>query len=293
MNGKERKTSPTTIILIVGFAVVLVLIIFALFSSSPSTFYSSKNTLTVKLWRNTSLKSNSYFDLNFTIINSYDFPLENVKVWLEGGKLFTIALNPLSNITTLRSYSYISSKANVTYFIGALKVEKIESEMKDVPIIMKVLFEPKISKNFTINVVNNNSLQLYGGIANIGIKEVKKISASPLSLSFSSDPKNFIFEEGKRNFAPLKILIENSGGGKCIDEIRMRLHSSSNLACVYNNSKLIAPFETFLLPTNKIEIPCNFTLSYLRGKDFDSIASEIQLSCSYLEEKTFKFDITP
>jgi len=293
MNGEEKKTTPTTIILIVGFALVLALIIFALFSSSPSTIQSSRSALTVKLWGNTSLKSNSYFDLNFTIINSYDVPLENIKVWLEGGKLFSMALNPLSNITTLRSYSYISPKANVTYFIGALRVEKVESEMKGVPIIMKVLFEPKISKNFTINVVNNNSLQLYGGIANMGIKELKKISISPLSVSFSSDPKNFIFEEGKRSFAPLKILIENSGGGKCSDKIRIRVYSSDNLACIYNKSKLVAPFETFLLLTNKIEIPCNFTLSYLKEKDFDSIASEIQLSCSYLEEKTFKFDITP
>jgi len=73
----------------------------------------------------------------------------------------------------------------------------------------------------------------------------------------------------------------------------MRVYSSNNLACVYNNSKLVAPFETLLLPANKIEIPCNFTLSYLIEKDFDSVASEIQLSCSYLEEKTFKFDITP
>ena len=293
MNGEEKKTTPTTIILIVGFALVLALIIFALFSSSPSTIQSSRSALTVKLWGNTSLKSNSYFDLNFTIINSYDVPLENVKVWLEGGKLFSIAVNPLSNITTLRSYSYLQPKANVTYFIGTLKVEKVESEMKGVPIIMKVLFEPKISKNFTINVVNNNSLQLYGGIANMGIKELKKISVSPLSVSFSSDPKNFIFEEGKRSFAQLKILIENSGGGKCSDKIRIKVQSSDNLACIYNKSKLVAPFETFLLPANKIEIPCNFTLSYLKEKDFDSIASEIQLSCSYLEEKTFKFDITP
>ena len=293
MNGEEKKTSPAAIILTVGLALLFVLIIFAFFLPSPSTFHSSKNALTVRLWESTTLKSNSYFNLNFTIVNSYDVPLKNIKVWLESGKLFTIATKPLSDATTMKKYNYLSPKANVTYFMGSLKVEKVGSEMKDVPIILKVLFEPEISKKFTINAVNNNSLELYGGVENVGIKELKEIAASPLSVSFSFDPKNFIFEEGKRNFAPLKILIKNEGGGKCINEIRVKVQSSSNLACSYNDVRLVAPFETFAPPANKIEVPCNFTLSYLKEKDFDSVASEIQLSCTYLEEKTFKFNINP
>jgi len=288
----------TTVLIVLS---VIAIIAVPILLSPPTTLFSpelsgskaSKNALTIRLWGNTSLKSNSYFDLNFTIINSYDVPLENVKVWLEAGRLFAISSNSLSNISTMRSYDSILPGTNVTYLIEGIKVERVESELKGVPILLKVLFEPRVSKNFTINVVNNNSLQLYGGIGNIGIKELKKAGTSPLSISFSSDPKNFIFEEGERNLAPLKILIENSGGGRCISEIKIRIQSNNNLSCVYNNTELVAPFEIFVLPTNRIEVPCNYTLSYLKEKDFDSVASQIQLSCSYLEEKTFKFDITP
>jgi len=293
MNGEEKKTSPTVIILTVGLALLFILVIFAFFSPSPSTFQPFKSALAVKLWGNTTLKSNSYFNLNFTIMNSYDVPLENMKVWLESGKLFTIASKLLSDTTTMKKYNYLPPKANVSYFMGTLKVERVESEMKDVPIMLKMQFEPKISKNFTINAVNSDSLQLYGGVGNLGIKELRKTMASPLSVSFSFDSKNFIFEEGKRDFAPLKILIDNSGGGKCINEIKVKLQSSNNLVCFYNNTILIAPFTIFIPPANRIEVPCNFTLSFLREKDFDSVASEIQLSCTYLEEKTFKFNINP
>jgi hypothetical protein len=295
MNGEEKKRSPTTLLLTIGLALVFVIIIFALFSSTPFTSSSqlSKGGLSVKFNGNSSLKSDNYFNLNFTVLNTYDVPLENVKMWVEAGRLFTIASNFLSNITTLRDFPSLPPQANITYFFGNIKVEKIDSEMKDVPIILKISFAPKISKDFTINVVNNNSLQLYGGIENVGIKERKKTSKTPIGISFSFDPKNFVFEEGKRSIAPFKIIIENLGGGSCASEINIKLQSNSNLLCYFNNTKLTAPFEIFIKPSNKLEIPCNYTLSYLKEKDFDSIASNLQLSCNYLETKTFRFTISP
>jgi hypothetical protein len=91
MNEEKRKISSTTILLIVGLAFVGVLVIFALFSTplSPSAL-SSKGGLFVKFNGNSSLRSNSYFSLDFTIVNVYDVPLENVKVWVEAGRLFSI-----------------------------------------------------------------------------------------------------------------------------------------------------------------------------------------------------------
>jgi hypothetical protein len=291
MNGEEKKTSTTTIFLIVSFAIVIVLIIFALISSIPST-QSTKSSLSLKFIGNTSLKSNNYFNLDFTIVNTYDVPLENVKVWVEAGKLFSISSNPLTNVTTLKSFSIINPKANVTYFFGNVKIEKVDSEMKNIPILLKVLYNPRISKNFTINVVNNNSLQLYGGTQNMGIKE-KRIGKSPLDISFSFDSKNFVFEEVKRNVASFKLIIENLGEGTCISEIDIKLLSNNNLICSYNNNKLIAPFQISVKSAKKLEIPCNYTLSYLKEKDFDSVASNIQLSCNYLESRTFYFNIVP
>jgi hypothetical protein len=291
MNGNEKKISTTTIFLVIGIAIVVVLVIFALFSSSPST-QSSKSSLSIKFNGNISLKSNNYFNLNFTIVNTYEVPLENVKVWMEAGKLFSISSNYLTNTTTLKTFPKILPKANITYFFGNVKIEKVNSEMKNIPILLKVIYNPRISKNFTINVVNNNSLKLYGGTENMGIKE-KKIGKSPLDISFSFDSKNFVFEEGKRNVAPFKLIIENLGGGTCISETGIKLQSNNNLICSYNNTRLIAPFEVYVKPRNKIEIPCNYTLSYLKEKDFDSVVSNIELSCNYLESKTFYFNIAP
>jgi hypothetical protein len=198
----------------------------------------------------------------------------------------------LTNVTTLKTFSRILPKANITYFFGNVKIEKVNSEMKNIPILLKVLYNPRISKNFTINAVNNNSLQLYGGIENMGIKE-ERINKSPLDISFSFDSKNFVFEEGKRNVAPFKLIIENLGGGMCIGEISIKLYSNNNLICSYNNNKLTAPFEISVRSAGKIEIPCNYTISYLKEKDFDSVASTIQLSCNYLESKKFYFNIAP
>jgi hypothetical protein len=291
MNGDGKKISTTTIFLIVGIAIVVVLVIFALFSSSPSTQYS-KSSLSIKFIGNTSLKSNNYFNLNFTIVNTYDVTLENAKVWVEAGKLFSISSNYLTNTTTLKTFSKLPPKTNITYFFGNVKIEKVNSEMKNIPILLKVVYNPRISKNFTINVVNNNSLKLYGGIENMGIKE-KKIGKSPLDISFSLDSKNFVFEEGKRNAAPFKVIIENLGGGTCISEIGIKLQSNNNLICSYNNTRLISPFEVYVKSKNKLEIPCNYTLSYLKEKDFDSVLSNIELSCNYLESKTFYFNIAP
>jgi hypothetical protein len=291
MNGDGKKISTTTIFLIIGIAIVFVLIVFALFSSSPST-QSSKSSLSIKFNGNTSLKSNNYFNLNFTIVNTYEVPLENVRVWVEAGKLFSVSSNYLTNTTTLKTFSKIPPKTNITYFFGNVKVEKVNVEMKNIPILLKLLYNPRISKNFTINVVNNNSLRLYGGIENMGIKE-KKIGKSPLDISFSFDSKNFVFEEGKRNVAPFKLIIENLGRGTCISEIGIKLQSNNNLICSYNNTKLIAPFEISVKSRNNVEIPCNYTLSYLKEKDFDSVTSNIELFCNYLESKTFYFNIAP
>jgi hypothetical protein len=251
----------------------------------------SKSGLSVKFNGNSSLKSNSYFNLNFTIVNVYDVPLENAEVWVEAGKLFMLGSNFLTNTTTLKSFPSISPKSNVTYFLGNVKVEKVSSEMKNIPITLKISYTPKISKDFTINVVNNDSLQLYGGIGNMGIKE-KKIGKSPLDVSFLFDAKNFVFEEGKRNVATFKMIVENTNDGMCTNEISIKVRSNSNLVCFYN-AKLVAPFEISAKPSNRLEIPCNYTLSYLKEKDFDSVASNIQLSCNYLESKTSYFTITP
>jgi len=292
MNGEEKKTSPTTIFLIIGAALVIVLIIFALFTSTPST-KTSESTLTMKFNGNTTLKSNSYFNLNFTIINSYDIPLENLRVWVESGRLFTISSNLLNNATTLRNFPNLPPKANTTYFLGNVKVENIKSEMKNIPIVLKVLYNAKILKNFTINVVNNNSLSFYGGVENMGIKESNKINKLPLTVSFSFISKDFVFEEGKRNIAPFKIIIENVGKGVCTDNINIKLQSNENLICFLDNNKLTGSFEILTRPSNRIEIPCNYTISYLKEKDFDTIPSNIQLSCNYLESKSFYFNIIP
>jgi hypothetical protein len=291
MDGEGKKTSITIILLIIGFVFVFALIIFALFSSTPYP-QSSKSGLSIKFNGNTSLKSNNYFNLDFTIVNTYDVPLENVKVWIEAGKLFTISSNPLANLTTLKSFSNILPKTNITYFFGNVKIEKVNNEMKNIPILLKVFYTPRVSKNFTINVANNNSLQLYGGTGNMGIKE-KEMGKSPLGISFSFDSKNFVFEDGKRDVAPFKIIIENLGIGVCMNEVGLKVQSNENLVCYYNNNKLIAPFEIPVKPLNKIEIPCNYTLSYLKEKDFDSVASNIQFSCNYLESRTFYFTIAP
>jgi hypothetical protein len=288
MNGEEKKTSLTTILLIIGAALVIILIIFTLFTS-PSTKIS-ESTLAIKFNGNTTLKSNSYFNLNFTITNPYDIPLDNLRVWVEAGKLFTISSNLLNNATTLRNLPNLPPKANITYFLGNVKVENIKSEMKNVPIIIKALYNAKIQKDLTINVASNNSLKLYGGIENIGIKEISKINKSPLTISFSFTSNNFVFEEGKRSIAPLKIIIENSGKGACVDNINIKIRCNENLSCFYNN-KLIGSFEIFVKLSSKVEIPCNYTLSYLKEKDFDSAPLSIQLSCNYLESKSFYFNI--
>jgi len=296
MDEEGSKISLKSIILIIGGIIVIALIIFALFSSPQPYSQSKKEGLTVKLYDNTSLKSSSYFNLNFTIQNTYDVALENFKIWMESGSLFTALSKPLSNTTTLRTYPIVLPKTNISYFFGNVKVEKVNVEMKKVPILLKALFQPKIINNFTINAANNNSLQFYGGTENLGIKEVearKKVS-SPLSISFSFNAKDFVFKEGSKEESPFKIIIENSGGGSCISDIKIKLQSeqANNLVfCSYNKTKLTVPFETFLKPSSKIEIPCNFTLSQLREKDFISLKLNLSLSCDYLEEKKFYFNI--
>jgi hypothetical protein len=298
MNGEEKKTTPSSLFLILGGAIVLVILIFAIFSSPPSTVQTQKSGLSIKLNENATLKSNTYFNLNFTILNNYDVVLENFRVWTEAGNLFTFTYKLLSNETTLKNYPSILPKTNISYFFGNVKVEKIDVEMKNVPIILKTLYVPKISKNFTINSVNNNSLQLYGGIENMGIRETdsKKIINTPLSVSFSYSSKDFVFREGSKNFASFKIIIGNSGGGKCISDVKLKLQSEQPgnfIVCSYNNMTLVPPIDVLIKPSNKIEIPCNFTLSYLKEKDFVSIKNDIQLTCDYLEEKIFYFNIYP
>jgi hypothetical protein len=298
MDGEGKKSNTFTLLLILGGAIVLVILIFAIFSSPSSIPQTQKDGLTIKLYGNTTLKSNTYLNLNFTILNTYDVELENFRVWVEAGNLFTFTYKSLSNETTLKSYPSILQKTNISYFFGNVKVEKIDVEMKNVPIILKVLYAPKISKNFTINSVNNNSLQLYGGIENMGIRETdnKKIIKSPLSVAFSYSSKDFVFREGSKNFASFKIIIENSGSGKCINDVKLKLKSeqpSNFIVCYYNNKTLVPPIDVLIKPSNKIEIPCNFTLSYLKEKDFVSIKNNIQLTCDYLEEKIFYFNIYP
>ena len=298
MNGKEKKNNYSSLLIIGGGILVFVLIVFALFSSLSSTSQSQKSGLSVKYNGNTTLKSNTYLNLNFTISNIYDFPLENVRIWVEAGALFTTASKLLSNATTLKTYSSVLPNTSISYFFGNIKIEKVETEMKKVPIMLRILYEPKISKNFTINAVNNNSLQLYGGIENIGIKEIetKKTIKSPLSISFSSNPKDFIFKEGGEIFASFKIIIENSGGGKCTNEIKLKIQPeeiNNPITCYYNKMSVTTPFTVFIKPSNKTEIPCNFTLSYLKEKDFFSLKINTQLSCDYLEEKRFYFNIYP
>jgi hypothetical protein len=295
MNGEEKKTSTTTIFLIVGVAIVVVVIIFALFSlfpsgESPQTYSSG---LSIKFNGNTTLKSNSYFNLNFTISNPYDIPLKNIKVWVDAGKLFTISNAFLNNATTTKTYPSLNSKSNVTYYLLNIKTEKIETELKGVPIIMRIMYFLDVSKNFTINAADKNSLKLYGGTRNMGIKEIKKDFKSPFSISFSYDPTNFVFDEKKSNYAPFKIIIENVGFGKCADETRLSIQSNENLVCVYNKTKFSNSFEILVKPIRKIEIPCNYTLSYLKEKEFDSVKSNVDISCNYFENKTFYFNILP
>ena len=293
MNGEGKKTNLTMIIMILGFALIFLLIIFALFSSPPTGSSSLKGGLDARFNGNTNLKSGGYFDLNFSIINSYDVLLENIKVWVEAGKIFTINANPISRSLTLKTYPHLPTKSNITYFFSGIKVEKLDAEIRNVPIILKIQFVPIFVKNFTINVANNNTLHLYGGFENVGIKEKREKSLSPLSVYFSHNSKDFVFEEGKRNFAAFKIIIENTGGGRCVEDAKIKVESSRNLICYYKNESLVAPFETSHKIDKKFEIPCNFTLSYLREKDFDSVSSSIQVSCEYLEEKTFRFNIIP
>ncbi len=294
MNSEEKKTSTTTIFLIIGIAIVFVLIMFAIFSSPPSTQTpTSLRGLNVKFNGNTTLRSNTFFDLNFTISNPYEISIENTRIWVESGKLFTTLFAPLNNTTTIRTFPLILPKSNVTYYFGNVKVERVESEMRNVPIMMKILYDLRFSRNFTINVVNNNSLKLYGGIENMGIKQDKKEIKSPLSISFSYDPKNFIFEEGRKTYAPFKVIIENVGDGYCIDEIRLKLQSNRNIICEYNKTQIVSDSEIFIEPTKRLEIMCNYTLSYLKEKDFDSVNSRISIYCKYLESKTFLFNILP
>jgi hypothetical protein len=298
MNGEGSKTSSKSIILIIGGIIILVLIIFALFPSPQQYPQLKKGGLTVKLHSNTNLKSNSYFNLNLTIQNTYDVTLENTRVWMESGSLFTVLSKPLSKDTTLRTYPAVPLKTNMSYFFGNIKVEKVDVEMKKVPILLKIVFQPRITHNFTINAANNNTLQFYGGIENLGIKEVetKRKISWPLSISFSFNARDLVFREGGKEESPFKIIIENSGGGNCISDIKIKLQSEKAdtiVFCVYNKTKLVVPFETFLKPSNKIEIPCNFTLSQLREKDFISHRLNISLSCDYLEEMRFYFNIYP
>jgi len=294
MGNEEKKTSTITFLLIIGIAIVFVLMIFAIFSSYPQTQYStSPGGLDVRFNGNTTLKSNTFFDLNFTVFNPYEISIENVKIWVESGRLFTTASALLSNTTTIRIFTLILPKSSATYYFGNVKVERIESEMKDVPIIIKILYDLKFSKNFTINVVNNNSLKLYGGVENMGIKQDKKEIKSPISISFTYNPRDFIFEEGRKTYAAFKIMIENVGGGYCTDEIRVKLQSNQNIICEYNKTQITINSEISIKPAKKVEIPCNYTLSYLKEKDFDSINSRISIYCKYLESKTFYFKILP
>jgi hypothetical protein len=295
MNGgqtsEEKKSSPITLLVIIGLAIVFVVLIFAMFT--PSSKSSRQITSIVARFNgNTTLKSNSFFNLNFTISNPYDISLENVRIWIEAApELFSFSYNPLNETTTLRGFSSILPRKNVTYFLANVKVERVYTQMKNIPVVLKILYTSKISKNFTINVARKDALKWYGGVDNLGIKSLGKSEKAPFIISFLFDSTRFIFEKGKNEVATFKIVIEDVGGGKCIKDVKIKGNSNANLVCKYENNKFVGSFEFLAKPSKKIEIPCNYTFSYLENRNFDSVPSSLEVSCEYLETKTFLFTI--
>jgi hypothetical protein len=295
---EEKKVSwPVIIGVLLGAFFIVILVLSSLNTTSPTT--SSSSGLQVKVFNNLTLKSGSYFTFNSTIYNPYNISLQNVRVWLYSGSIFTFSNLPLDNYTTIRTFNYLYPKESLSYVFSNIKVESLSTQMKKIPIYLYVLYYLEVPQNFIINAVRNDSLQKYGGKENMGMFYTSL--KSPISISFNYDKNNFIYSKGKNEVAKFSIVIRNSveGEATCKDNLRILMKANDNLSCKILNKTLTGSFEIYyplssgFYYNDKIEIPCNYTLSYLNNKEFDSSNFVLRVSCNYLESKKFYFDIVP
>ncbi|MGC9200530.1 MAG: hypothetical protein ACP5F8_01005 [Candidatus Aenigmatarchaeota archaeon] len=294
---EEKKVSwPVIIGVLLGAFFIVILVLSSLNTTSPTT---SSSGLQVKVFNNLTLKSGSYFTFNSTIYNPYNISLQNVRVWLYSGSIFTFSNLPLDNYTTIRTFNYLYPKESLSYVFSNIKVESLSTQMKKIPIYLYVLYYLEVPQNFIINAVRNDSLQKYGGKENMGMFYTSL--KSPISISFNYDKNNFIYSKGKNEVAKFSIVIRNSveGEATCKDNLRILMKANDNLSCKILNKTLTGSFEIYyplssgFYYNDKIEIPCNYTLSYLNNKEFDSSNFVLRVSCNYLESKKFYFDIVP
>jgi len=294
---EEKKVSwPVIIGVLLGAFFIVILVLSSLNTTSPTT---SSSGLQVKVFNNLTLKSGSYFTFNSTIYNPYNISLQNVRVWLYSGSIFTFSNLPLDNYTTIRTFNYLYPKESLSYVFSNIKVESLSTQMKKIPIYLYVLYYLEVPQNFIINAVRNDSLQKYGGKENMGMFYTSL--KSPISISFNFDKNNFIYSKGKNEVAKFSIVIRNSveGEATCKDNLRILMKANDNLSCKILNKTLTGSFEIYyplssgFYYNDKIEIPCNYTLSYLNNKEFDSSNFVLRVSCNYLESKKFYFDIVP
>ena len=294
---EEKKVSwPVIIGVLLGAFFIVILVLSSLNTTSPTT---SSSGLQVKVFNNLTLKSGSYFTFNSTIYNPYNISLQNVRVWLYSGSIFTFSNLPLDNYTTIRTFNYLYPKESLSYVFSNIKVESLSTQMKKIPIYLYVLYYLEVPQNFIINAVRNDSLQKYGGKENMGMFYTSL--KSPISISFNFDKNNFIYSKGKNEVAKFSIVIRNSveGAATCKDNLRILMKANDNLSCKILNKTLTGSFEIYyplssgFYYNDKIEIPCNYTLSYLNNKEFDSSNFVLRVSCNYLESKKFYFDIVP
>jgi hypothetical protein len=233
-------------------------------------------------------------ELAFNIKNGYSVKLSNLNAWLES-QIFTIEGNKLSKENTEQTLiNTLLSKGEAKYSVQNVKVP--EGEWEKVSIRLNVSYDIEISKDFTINVVDESSVEGIG-LQNLGIKEKTKIEKSPISISFRYDRNDFVLKADNKK-ASFTISVENLVGGKCSnDKIIVKLYpksSSNRLSCSYKDSKVMersfsVDKENSIDFVKKLDISCEYDLSDVKGLEIADY--NIKASCNYMESRKFEFNI--
>lgn len=289
---EERNSS----LLFIGIIILLFFVVIILYLLFPRSSLAPARGLTVKFEVNRTLVSSSLFDFNVTLANHYDCNLNSIETWLESGKLFSINGLPLNNQTTKLNLRRIWSKGNASLSWKNIKVSEVYSKVSNIPISLKIRYVPVETIPFTVNFVRNGSIDKYGGYDNLGPFLEKKNCPIVLSLD-GLEKRKYVYEEGKNEIAPLVLRIRNVAEGKCQSSLNILIEGNENLACSEienssvskrgNNVNIVANLKKELI------IPCNYTLSYLKTKEFDSVKFVAHLSCKYTTERKTKFTILP
>ncbi|MEM5814934.1 MAG: hypothetical protein QXD89_00370 [Candidatus Aenigmatarchaeota archaeon] len=286
MKSEEKKINSILVFAIIFiFVFVAALIFFSTGEKNNSNI--STGGLTVNFGGNKSLKSDNYFNFNISIKNNYDIDLKELNIWLESGSLFAFMNSSLRTSTNI-FIEELRKNSTITYFIPNIKTEKVYSEMKSVPIYVNILYKLVLDIPLIITVSRNDTLELYGGLSNMGVKYQKKKSPLLFYLKFSNT--DFVFKGN--NSASFELEIKNSKIGNC-SNITIQIISNPNLSCKILNSTYKGNFKVEVPFKDLIKLSCIYDIGYLERKDFDTQNFSLVISCKYLERKTIYFNILP